>query len=332
MIELDVRRLLRFWFTEGSAVRLATVRVIVGAYALSVLTDRLDSYLRNASTDHGLFDPVGPVALLTAPLSLPVFQGILVATIGLNVLFVLGLWHRLSGPLFSLGLLWVLSYRNSWGNIYHTDNLLVLQVFVLGFTRSADALALGALHPARDSNGRMRLFGPWRFSTPANHWEYGYAVRLLCAVTTIPYFLAGVAKLAGPIGLSWSDGESLRAQVMYDTWRKELLLADPPSVIYDLYHHLWLFTALAVGTLIIELAAPLAALSGMVAAVWVPGAYLMHQGILFIMSIDFHYQLSGVAFAPFIPWDRLFSVSGAIIRRATCLRRNWAQLLAPSRN
>jgi poly-gamma-glutamate synthesis protein (capsule biosynthesis protein) len=124
-------------------------------------------------------------------------------------------------------------------------------------------------------------------------------------VTTLAYFLSGVAKLTGPLGGSWAVGESLRTQVAWDVWRKELLVANPPRLIYSLYDKLWLFTLLAAGTLVIELGAPLVMLSGWLAAIWVPAALGMHWGIEMIMGIEFPYQLYGVAFAPFIPFDRV---------------------------
>jgi len=314
----------RFWFAEGSSIRLAVVRIIIGVYSLHCLTDRFDAYVRNARSNPALFEPVGPVAILSEPLSTELFQTILLATVILNVLFVLGIGHRLSGPLFGVALLWVLSYRNSWGNIYHTDNLLALQVLLLGLTRSADALSVDALRRSPRSDWPVNILRGWHFEMPARHWRYGFAVRLLCLVTTLSYFLSGVAKLAGPLGASWGDGESLRAQVAFDVWRKELLVDDHPTLIYAVYDQLWLFDLLAIGTLVIELGAPLAALSGWLAALWVPSAFMMHLGILMLMGIEFGYQLSGVAFAPFVPWDRLLDWTGRALRRLRTVRDSQA--------
>jgi hypothetical protein len=118
-----------------------------------------------------------------------------------------------------------------------------------------------------------------------------------------------------PLGLLWAAGESLREQIAFDIWRKQLLVADHPTLIFAVYDQLWLFTLLGVGTLILELGAPLAAISGWVALIWVPSTYLMHQGIEMLMGITFPYQLSGVAFAPFVPWSRLLGWGIGIGRR-----------------
>ena len=66
-------------------------------------------------------------------------------TIVVNVAFLLGWGFRLSGPAFALLLLGILCYRNSWSMIYHSDNLLILQALVLGWTRAADALSIDEL-------------------------------------------------------------------------------------------------------------------------------------------------------------------------------------------
>jgi hypothetical protein len=314
MIQHLERRVASFWFAPAPASRLALLRIVIGVYALYWITDHFDTYMRNAVTSSSLFDPVGPVALLDSPLPPAVFQAVLIITIVANVLFVLGAAHRFTGPVFGLLLLWVLSYRNSWGMIFHTDNMLSLHVLILGFTRSADTLSIDAL---RHSSSGARLSGlvrGWSVRAAQPSWEYGYAIKLLCLVTTLAYFLSGVAKLTGPLGSSWGMGESLRTQVAWDVFRKELLLADPPQLIYALYDKLWIFTALAVGTLIIELGAPLVMLSGWLAAIWIPAALGMHWGIQIIMGIEFPYQLYGVAFTPFIPLDRVFGWPGSARR------------------
>jgi hypothetical protein len=300
-----------FWFAAAPASRLALLRIVIGGYALYWVTDHFDSYMRIADTSRSLFEPVGPVSLLASPLPPPVFGAILIVAIVANVLFVLGAAYRFTGPAFGLLLLWVLSYRNSWGMIFHTDNLLVLHVLILGFTKSADALSVDALQHSSSGSRFWGLVKGWSLRPTQPSWEYGYAVKLLCLVTTLAYFLSGVAKLTGPLGGSWGMGESLRSQVAWDVWRKELLLAKPPQLIYSLYDKLWLFTLFAIGTLVIELGAPLVMLSGWLAAIWVPAALGMHWGIEIIMGIEFPYQLYGVAFAPFIPLDRAIRWPGA---------------------
>ena len=70
-----------------------------------------------------------------------VLVGCFVAAVVAGIGFVAGVWFRLSGPLFALLLLALSTYRSSWGQVLWLENVMVLQVLIVGFSRSADALA-----------------------------------------------------------------------------------------------------------------------------------------------------------------------------------------------
>jgi len=118
-------------------------------------------------------------------------------------------------------------------------------------------------------------------------------------VTAITYLLAGVAKIAGPLGWSWAMGHGLRSQLMVDAIRKELLGDGSASLAIWLYENALLFTVLGCLTLCIELVAPLATLGRRPARIWAASALLFHWGVFLTMGIRFRYQLSGIAFAAF---------------------------------
>src|SRR5262249_22010409 len=131
-----VSRLLNwFWFPEAPATRLAMVRILVGAFALYLVAEHYTSWVKIGRTNAALFEPVGIIALfdkgqhkllelgfdpggIVTAIGMPhppeVFQGLLIACLVANVVFILGWRHRYTGPLFAVLLLWVLSYRNSW--------------------------------------------------------------------------------------------------------------------------------------------------------------------------------------------------------------------------
>ena len=48
-----------WWFREGSAVRLAIIRLIIGTTACVFLASRIRSYTGVAATSADLFEPVG---------------------------------------------------------------------------------------------------------------------------------------------------------------------------------------------------------------------------------------------------------------------------------
>ena len=284
-----------YWFSPAPATRLALLRILIGTFILWFLLDAHDDYIGVARTSHQLFAPVGVV--FHGPISPTLFEWLLDGTIVAALCFTLGVCHRVTGPVFSALLLWLLCYRNSWSMIYHSDNLVVLHVIVLGFTRSADAWSFDALF--RDRGDRAIAAGNLA------GWQYNWPVQLICALTVTAYFVTGVAKLASELGVGWITGQNLRAQMAVDSIRKELLGAAPNQVAYALYDWLPLFAVLAIGTMVVELFAPLALLNRRLGWLWAITAFGFHWGILVVMNITFHYQLAGVMFASFFPLERV---------------------------
>jgi hypothetical protein len=201
---------------------------------------------------------------------------------------------------FAFLLLFVLTYRNSWTMIFHNDNVLVWHVLILAFAPAADSFSLDA---RRQSLSKQ------------THWRYGWAINLICAVTLATYFLAGAAKLIGADGLNWLMGDVLRAQIAVDNLRKELLGGEAPETFALLYDQLFIFTLMGIGTLVMEVGAPLAMAHKKLAKLWSIGAFIGHWGIYFVMGITFRYQMSGVIFAPFFAVERPFEWVAEKIKR-----------------
>src|SRR5262245_34097743 len=309
-----LQKLYEFWFQPAPATRLGLLRILVGGFVVWYLVDAQDSFLSVAQSDPRLFAPVGVV--FHGPIGAELFQWLMRGAIVAGVCLTLGLWHRFTGPVCAALALWLFCYRHSWNKIYHSDNLVVFHLIVLGLSSSADAWSLDA------------LFRRWRQAGAAVVGQaarrYGWPVRLMCGLIVSTYFLAAVAKLAGPVGLGWMSGENLRNQMVIDCIRKELLVGDPNTVAYALYKWLPLFTMLAAGSLALELFAPLTLLNRRLGRFWAINTFLMHWGIFFIMQITFHYQLCGLMFASFFRVERLLEW-----RRWRLWRRRRARATAP---
>ncbi|HLV20600.1 MAG TPA: HTTM domain-containing protein [Polyangiaceae bacterium] len=310
----------RFFYPPAPAARLGAVRVAAGAFALIYLLARAGPFLSVASYAPRLFDPVGPVALLEAPLPAPLAHALFALTVVLAVPFALGFKYRVVGPLFALLLLWETSYRSSWGMKFHTENLLALHVLLLGFAPAADALSLDAQRrtPASAS-------GAPAGAAPAEpHGRYGWALRALCLVTIVTYVLAGLAKIRNS-GWDWADGEILRTHIAYDNVRKLELGSWHSPLGAALVPHAWLFPPLAWTSLLLELGAPLALLGRTAARIWALGVWAFHVGVLLLMAIAFPYPLSFVAFVPFFPVERWLERPRvrAVVQRAQALLPRW---------
>lgn len=273
------------------AERLGALRVLVGGFAMVYFLARLPHLVSYARFDAVHFKPVGVVWLaLSRPLPGWAVIALACAAAALSILFFLGFRTRVVGPLFAALCLWTLSYRNSFGMIFHTENLLVIQVVILGLSRSGDAWSLDA----RRSPGIR--YEP--------HSAYGWPIKLMCWTLVIAYVLAGAAKLQNT-GLAWMYGDDMRNHVALDNARK-LLLGDIYSPLAaPLMHWNGMWRFLATLTVIAEVGAPIALLGTRVAMGWVLLVMSFHWGVLVLMMIVFPYQMTGVAFACFFPVERL---------------------------
>jgi hypothetical protein len=274
-------KLADWWFAPAPAERLRALRILIGAYAFVWVTLRLPEL--HAVSHYGAthFHPYGVVSLLDAPLPVGVVMTIAIATSVLLAGFVLGIGYRFVAPLAALGLLWTITYRNCFGMLFHTENLMVLHVIAL------------ACAPA----GRGQQAGSA---------GYGWPIKLLASLTVATYVLAGVAKLR-IAGIDWVDGELLRNQIAIDNLRKAVLgdgIAPFAGLVLDHPHALVPFSA---ATLVLELGAPLALVNRRIGYTWAAIAWGFHVGVVLLMNIWFIYPLSVIAFTPLLPVDRAIS-------------------------
>jgi hypothetical protein len=248
------------------------------------------------------FEPVWLTSLLEAPIAPAWAFALFGLCLASCVAFTLGIFSRLSGPLAAFSLLWVTSYRNSFGMVFHTDNLLVLHLLVLGLVpRLASASwSLDARWRARRA---ATSSAPTARVTPSAH--SGWPLRVCAAITVLAYLIAGVAKLEES-GLVWMSGDILRNHIAYDAVRKAAVGSMYSPLGGVLVQVAWPFPVLGALTLAFELGAPLALVGPRLAALWALGAFGFHVGVLALMAIAFPYPLAGVAFAPLFAVERVF--------------------------
>lgn len=291
-----IDRVSGWWFREAPAERVAALRVLIVGFGLVWLIGGAPVLLGFGQFPAERFEPVGVVGLVATPLpSVAVVAAWLLAIVS-GILALLGWRWRIVGPVFAIALLWVTSYRNSWGMIFHAENLLVLHALVLAVLPAADAWSLDS-----------RRAG-WPKYEP--HPRYGWGPMLMATLTASSYLLAGVAKLRNA-GFEWLEGDVLLGHVTWDNLRKAELGDVHSPIGAWLAGHPWVFVPLAWLSMVLELGAPLSLLHRKIARVWALGMWSFHLGVLLIMAILFAYPLSGTAFAPFFaveqPIKRLFA-------------------------
>lgn len=251
--------------------RLAIVRAVTFGYAAAWLVVRGRYVWDVAALPPRRFQPTGLLALGWQPGRVVV---ITMAALALGACSLAAAGRRLAvtAPVGALGMLLIATFTSSFGQIFHTEHLLVLHLLVL-----AGAGTRG------DPRGVLTMLG---------------------AVTAVTYVVAGVTKLRMS-GVEWVTGDVLRNWVAVDNLRKLLLDDAHSSLGGQLAGVAWIWPPIAVATLAVELGAPVAMLARSSRTAWVAAAWLFHVGVLALMAISFPYQLSGVAYLALLPVERI---------------------------
>lgn len=280
-----MKRLAGWWFAPAPAERLAAVRILVGTFALCWVAGRLVETHAVSQLGRSQWNPTGVVGILGAPLPPLLVLFIAILTCVLIACFTLGVQYRFTAPLAAVAVLWTLSYRNSFGMIFHTENLLVLHMIALACAPAADVWAID------------------RAPTRPPEAGYGWNLKLLAAITTATYLMAGIAKLR-IAGVAWLDGEQLRNQIAVDNLRKALLGDSIAPLATPFLDHPSGFTVFSVMTIVLELSAPIVLVLPRLARIWVLAAWGFHAGVVLLMNIWFPYPLLGLAFLPLLHAER----------------------------
>jgi uncharacterized membrane protein YphA (DoxX/SURF4 family) len=271
--------------------RLAMVRILVSVYAVVWTLGALPGLIGLVDADPARWDPVGVLAWFDSPPGAGAFYAVVVLTLAAGIAFAAGVLARISGPVLAVAFLVLTTYRNSWGQIFHTENLVALHLLILAAAPVADAWAWDA----------RRREAPTSTEPQA---RYGWPLRLMSVVTVLAYVLAGWAKLRTS-GTDWITGTVLRDQVAQDNLLKELFGSPSSPIAGPLLRHAWLFPPMAAFAVAVELGAPVALLGGRWRDAWVAAAWVFHLGILVLMTTLFPYYLSGVAYASMFRVERL---------------------------
>jgi hypothetical protein len=274
---------------EAPAERLAAFRIAVGTFVLVYLTLRLPMFAALADRPAAAFDGRGLFAAWPEPLPPAVFRAAIAATFAAGVAAVIGWRHRVSAPAFALGVLVLTSYRSSWGQLLHFENLFTLHLCILAVAPAADAWSLDARR---------------RAPAARRPTDYGFPLALACLVVVTTYVIAGIAKLRYG-GIEWVVGDALRNHIAASAARLELLGGSPAPLAELVVPLSVLFPPMAAWSLLVELAAPVALLGGRWRSGWVIAVWTMHLGIFAFMFVGFPYPLFLVAFAPFFAIERV---------------------------
>lgn len=274
--------------------RVAAVRILTMGFATVYVAVRSAHIVRASRLDDDRFEPVAFVSwLLDGSMGATTTWGLVALAGACGAAATAGWRYRVTGPLFAALLLFLLTYRNSFGQVLHTENLMVMHCLVLAV---APAQAVWSL----DARRGPVVHDPRRL---------GWTLQLMSAVTAVTYLIAAWAKIRSG-AWDWMTGDVLRNHIAHDNLRK-LLLGDAHSALGGWStRYGWLFPPLAIASMAVELGAVVAVSGHRIRMMWVTVVWLFHVGVLALMAILFPYQLLGVAFASMGRPERLVGAAG----------------------
>ncbi|MFK7919434.1 MAG: HTTM domain-containing protein [Ilumatobacter sp.] len=299
---------------SAPATRLAALRIVVGVFTLGYLLGRSPVFLALGDRPAVDFAGVGILTWLDRPIPAPLLQAIVGISIASGVASVVGWRYRPASIMFATGMLLLATFRGSWGQLLHFENLMVLQLLVLAAAPAADAWSLDARRLARTA---LQPAVTTERDCATGSVRYGWPIALLGMITIITYVIAGIAKLRYG-GIDWVSGDTMRNHIAYSATRLDLIGGTPPLLAEFVVRHGWALGVFAAGAVVIEVAAPMVLIGHRSRNAWVGAAWLMHVGILLTMSVGFPSPLFGVAFAPFFALER---VEEPLARRWQTARR-----------
>ena len=251
-----------------------------GSLALfAFLNDGLSFTIGDASPY--LYEPRGLTALLGIPYLGPTGMRMLMAALYLAWLCAaVGLFTRAAKVATAIGIFLVVGFEQAYViGSNHTHYLLLYSLVCLSFcTSDRDWSVDGWL--------RKRVARPVEAARarPDGLGATGLPLQVLLILTVSTYFAAGVSKLVDG-GIAWADGTSLAYYI--GTQIDGTSFAFVSALRSWVTGELWLTRLLSVGTLVLELGAPLALVSRPLRHLFIPAWVGMHMGILVLMRPNY---------------------------------------------
>ncbi|MBV9186403.1 MAG: HTTM domain-containing protein [Acidobacteria bacterium] len=268
------QRFFRKFVGTADASQLGAIRVLVcGVVLMNLLWVNLAS---TTLLPHSMREPMG---LFHAAQSLPGFSRFEASVAALRMFQIVLLlvtaaamtgWRtRWTVPLACIGYFLEGGLLRQYSHFYHSGMASMDLLAVLSFTPCGDGFSI-------DARGK-----PPR----ARSRTYGWA-RYACWVTlAMIYFSAGLSKLRTG-GLQWSGASNLRAITLTDTlnpmqydFKLSLQFAHAPD---------WVFVALGIGTIAIEILYPAVLFSRVARRIFPIAAVAMHVGIWLLQNVLFY--------------------------------------------
>lgn len=282
----------RFWFDPSSPTNLGVSRCVFFALLFAIYVARDSSAW--AEVPRAMWAPIPLFQILhlsVAPAEvLRILDWIWKGSL---VLSCIGLRTRVSTAVaFALGF-YLLGLPHNFGKIHHSTGMVVLILGILAAARSGDGWSCDRLLRSVRRDKEQHLHRASGLDA-----EYTWPVRLVWVVIALALFAAGVSKMRAS-GLSWITTENMELTLIAHQYTHR------PATSWGLWvaaHH-WLSRALAAGSVVLELSAPVALVSRRARLVIIPGLLGMQLGIWAVLGVSFASFMTAYVF--WVPWDEI---------------------------
>jgi hypothetical protein len=205
-----------FWLPELSSKNLALVRGLMFLGAL-ILVQRPD--FNEGLYQAKFWKPIGFFNIFSGPLlSRESFYLIWNVWLFSGVMATLGLFYRLSGPVASLSLMFIIGYDYNFGHVYHSYHVISLNLLIIAFFPASNSWSLDSLFIRKQKSGKA--------------WFYGLPIRL-CMFHIVYVMTSNAVQKLYYSGFSWVFSDNLLLQTKYIPGLKEetkFLMVNYPSL------------------------------------------------------------------------------------------------------
>jgi predicted DCC family thiol-disulfide oxidoreductase YuxK len=295
----------RFWFEPTSADNLGLCRIIL--YGSMFLFYLLSPVLFKSWGWHEDFSSWGNVSsVFWTPVWL--FRVLHLPQLSTSSLVAIQTIWRLALALSCVGLftqfstavslvfgVYLCGLPNNFGKIHHLDQLLLWVFLVMAFSKCGDAWSVDAL--IRKARARSTAAD----SDPSPSGEYTWPVHLIWVISAMVYFEAGISKLRHS-GIKWVTTETMQNFLMHGYYH---VSDSEPLTSWGQFfaRSHWLSSALAAGSLLLEVGFVVAVFSRRARWVMVPSVVAMQAGIALLMGPNFYQMI--MCQSVWVPWDRV---------------------------
>lgn len=303
-----------YWFRQAPLANLAIGRIILVAFQIGTLfaENVLFRLARASALPDSLYQPISTLEILIWPLgqgyrpSLLELQILFWFTIGVGFFALLGVGTKFSLTLFTVGSIVIQAYLYSFGEIHHSEALLMLAFVALIFSPSGAVLSVDNLlarirHNQRQ--GRFERFNPLQAQSALAYWP----MLLMLWLFGLIYLSAALSKVVFHGGPTWLNGYTLQFYLLADGMQWERGIGPLLAQFFVLVLVMSWFTIIFEATFFLVPIFP------RLAWIYLPMGAMLHLGIFVAMKANFFPYLA--LYCLFIPWTRVINLLAQRIDR-----------------